>query len=106
MLDKADIEVTYDGAVLASAELRDGITVDKRTTESITTSWQLDIGNPLVALVALKRVRGGDTSCVTVNMTAEGRGGPMPVNISRKNIPLSDFLNIFGITMDDINKFL
>ncbi len=106
VLDAAAIELYYDGAALASAELMERVEVEGNTIASVKLPWRLQIGNPLAALVALGRVREGDISAVTVNFSAEGRGGPAPVNISHKNMPLSEFLNIFGITTEDVNDLL
>ena len=36
----------------------------------------------------------------------EGRGGPAPVKISRDRMPLSDFLNTLGLTLQDVKNKL
>jgi hypothetical protein len=41
-----------------------------------------------------------------VSYAVEGRGGPAPVKISRERMPLSDFLNTFGLTIEDVKKQL
>ena len=48
----------------------------------------------------------GDLSQVEVSYAVEGRGGPAPVKISRERMPLSDFLNTFGLTIEDVKKQL
>ena len=48
----------------------------------------------------------GTSRQVEVSYAVEGRGGPAPVKISRERMPLSDFLNTFGLTIEDVKKQL
>ena len=72
--------------------------------------WQLpDMLQHLGALalyVLARKVKSGDLSQVEVSYAVEGRGGPAPVKISRERMPLSDFLNTFGLTIEDVKKQL
>ena len=72
--------------------------------------WQLpDMLLHLGALalyVLARKVKSGDLSQVEVSYAVEGRGGPAPVKISRERMPLSDFLNTFGLTIEDVKKQL
>ena len=43
---------------------------------------------------------------VAVSCRIRGRGGPVRVNISQEMMPLSDFLNIFGLTLQDVQNYL
>ena len=43
---------------------------------------------------------------VGIAYALEGRGGPAPVKISRDRMPLSDFLNTFGLTLQDVKNKL
>ena len=56
--------------------------------------------------VLARKVKSGDLSQVEVSYAVEGRGGPAPVKISRERMPLSDFLNTFGLTIEDVKKQL
>lgn len=77
-----------------------------RTTDSFRTLWQLKISDPLALYVLARKVKSGDLSQVEVSYAVEGRGGPAPVKISRERMPLSDFLNTFGLTIEDVKKQL
>ena len=72
--------------------------------------WQLpDMLLHLGALalyVLARKVKSGDLSQVEVSYAVEGRGGPAPVKISRERMPLSDFLNTFGLTLQDVKNKL
>lgn len=106
VLDDARIDIFYDGGRVGTILLREGVEVPRRTSGSVTTRWQLKISDPLALYVLAKKVRAGDISQVTVSYAVEGRGGPAPVKISREGVPLSEFLNIFGITLQDVKNYL
>ena len=78
----------------------------RRTTDSFRTLWQLKISDPLALYVLARKVKSGDLSQVEVSYAVEGCGGPAPVKISRERMPLSDFLNTFGLTIEDVKKQL
>ena len=50
--------------------------------------------------------RAGEIGQVAVSCRIRGRGGPVRVNISQEMMPLSDFLNIFGLTLQDVQNYL
>lgn len=106
VLNDARADVFYAGGRVATILLREGVEVQRHTTASISTRWQLKISDPLALYVLLKKVKANDISQVAVSCSVEGRGGPAPVNISREMMPLSDFLNIFGMTLQDVKKYL
>ena len=90
----------------ATVVLREAVEVPRRTTDSFRTLWQLKISDPLALYVLARKVKSGDLSQVEVSYAVEGRGGPAPVKISRERMPLSDFLNTFGLTIEDVKKQL
>ena len=100
VLDAAEMGVYYAGGRVGTVE------VPRRTTDSFRTLWQLKISDPLALYVLARKVKSGDLSQVEVSYAVEGRGGPAPVKISRERMPLSDFLNTFGLTIEDVKKQL
>lgn len=106
VLKNARMDVYYAGSRVGDIRLREGVEVPRRTTASVPTAWQLRIADPLALYVLTKRVRENDFSQVAVSFSIEGRGGPAPVNISRDMVPLSEFLNIFGVTLQDVSNYL
>ena len=101
VLDAAEMGVYYAGGRVGTVVLREAVEVPRRTTDSFRTLWQLKISDPLALYVLARKVKSGDLSQVE-----EGRGGPAPVKISRERMPLSDFLNTFGLTIEDVKKQL
>ena len=101
VLDAAEMGVYYAGGRVGTVVLREAVEVPRRTTDSFRTLWQLKISDPLA-----RKVKSGDLSQVEVSYAVEGRGGPAPVKISRERMPLSDFLNTFGLTIEDVKKQL
>ena len=82
-LNLAEIDVYYAGGRVGTVVLREPVEVPRRTTGSFRAMKQAGIAYAL-----------------------EGRGGPAPVKISRDRMPLSDFLNTFGLTLQDVKKQL
>ena len=101
VLDAAEMGVYYAGGRVGTVVLREAVEVPRRTTDSFRTLWQLKISDPLA-----RKVKSGDLSQVEVSYAVEGCGGPAPVKISRERMPLSDFLNTFGLTIEDVKKQL
>ena len=106
VLDAAEMGVYYAGGRVGTVVLREAVEVPRRTTDSFRTLWQLKISDPLALYVLARKVKSGDLSQVEVSYAVEGCGGPAPVKISRERMPLSDFLNTFGLTIEDVKKQL
>ena len=106
VLDAAQVDIYYGGGRVATVVLREAVEVPRRTTDSFRTLWRLKISDPLALYMLAKKVQSGDLSQVGVSYAVEGRGGPAPVKISRERMPLSDFLNIFGLTIQDVKTYL
>lgn len=106
VLDDARLDLFYGDSRAVSIRLRERVEVEKHTAGSVATQWQLKISDPLALYVLVRKVQAGDVAQVHVSYGAEGRGGPVPVKISRDGVPLSEFLNIFGLTMQDVKNYL
>lgn len=104
-LSKAVFVFHYRQDKVMSIRLHEGIEIGKLTTESIVTRWKLRIDNPLAMLLLSRDLHADDPSQIYVSYAIEGRGGPAAVNIARERIPLSDFLNIFDVTLQDVKKY-
>lgn len=99
-VDEAEAVLCYRNAKVASLELAQGVKISRRTEGVVTTDWQVEVRNPLAMIPLLARVTKGDLDQLTVDLRIEGRGGVLPVNILRKKMPLSDFLNTFDVESD------
>lgn len=106
-LKDAVAHLYYRDEVIGTMTLRDRVEVPHKTkSEVFPTMWNVDLGNPLKLLPILGKVRNGDLSELWVNLELEGRGGPVPVNLSRQKMPLSDFLRTFGVDATNFTNFL
>ena len=106
VLDAAEMGVYYAGGRVGTVVLREAVEVPRRTTDSFRTLWQLKISDPLALYVLARKVKSGDMSQVDVSYPVEWRGCMASVKISRERMPLSDFLNTFGLTIEDVKKQL
>jgi len=105
-LDRVRLDLYFAGSRACGIQLREAVEVPRRATVDVRTRWQMRIADPLAAYALYRRVRQGDLSQVTVSCVVEGRGGPVGVNISREKMPISEFLNIFGVTAQEAAAFL
>lgn len=105
-LASAELDVYQGDACVATVILADPVEIEPRTVASVTTNWRLKISDPLALLVLYGRVKAGQFDQIAVSLRVEGRGGPAPVNFSREKMPLSDFLNIFGLSIQDVQNYL
>lgn len=101
-LNMAEIDIYYSESRVGTIVLREPVEVPRRTTDSFRTLWRLKISDPMALYVLLRKVEAGDLSQVGIAYALEGRGGPAPVKISRDRMPLSDFLNTFGLRPEDL----
>lgn len=105
-LDEAKLDIYYGESCVGNIILREGVEVPRRTTLSVPTRWQVRISDPLALYVLSKKAQEGDLSQIGISLTATGQGGPKKVNISREKMPVSEFLNIFGLSPDDLKNYL
>ena len=105
-LGMAEIDIYYAGGRVGTIVLREPVEVPRRTTGSFRTLWRVKISDPLALYVLLRKVEAGDLSQIGVAYALEGRGGPAPVKISHDRMPLSEFLNTFGLSADDLKNYL
>lgn len=105
-LEQAEVDVFYRKSRVATVVLVDPVVVARHTTDSFVSQWKVRDVDPLAVLALVRRVKSDDISQVDISFAAEGRGGPAPVNISREMVPLSEILNTFGLTLQDLKNRL
>lgn len=104
-LDDAKIVLRYKESAVATMTLRERVEIPRRSGGVVTSRWWVEVNNPLAALALLPKLQQ-DVSQVTVDLLLEGHGGPVPINISREKMPLSVFLNTFGVELSAIKNLL
>ena len=105
-LASAQIGIYYGEALVGTLMLSDPVELDRRTTADVSTRWRLRISDPLALYVMIRRVKAGEFGQIALSCSLEGRGGPAPVKFSREKMPLSDFLNTFGLSIQDVENYL
>ncbi len=106
LLDTARLDLFYASNRVGDIRLRESVEVPRRAVTSVSTRWQLRISDPMALYVLVRKVQQNDLSDVAVSYFVEGRGGPVSVNILRQMVPVSEFLNTFGLTSQDVVDYL
>lgn len=106
LLKAASLEVFYAGDRVLEIDLRKGIEVPRRTTGSFSTLWRMIGSDPLASSVLSKKIAQDDISQIGISFTLQGRSGMIPVKISQEMMPLSEFLNIFEVSLVDVKNYL
>lgn len=105
-LSSAEIGIYYGDSRVGTVVLCDPVAVPRRTALSVATRWRLQISDPLALYLLARKVKAGDFGQVFVSCAVEGRGGPAPVKFLREKMPLSDFLNTFGLSIQNVANYL
>ena len=106
VLSEADLEFFLGGRPVLSARLPRPVEVPPPPPQRVVTRWRLPILHPLALPRLTRRLRAGELGPGAVSCRLRGRRGPVRVNISQEMMPLSDFLNIFGLTLQDVQNYL
>ncbi len=94
---EAELDLRYRNKVVASLVLEQEVTLQRRSEGVITSRWRLHVRNPLAMISVAAELARGVEDHLAVDLRVVGRGGPIPINIFREKIPLSKFLNTFGM---------
>ena len=106
VLKEMEFEVFLEGRSLVRGILSDRVEVEKRSHGVVVLPWRLSVSNPMALWVMLRKIPRRDFSKITVSYRLKGRGGLVPIKISRENAPISEFLNNFGVSANDAFKFI
>ena len=104
--EQAVAKLRYRGSEVGSMRLIEPVEVDRRSHAVVPTRWRIELRNPLAMLSVAARVAQQEYDELTVDLSVAGSGGPVPVNISREKVPMSNFLNTFGIEPDFLTSIL
>ena len=94
--EAAALSLAYDGGEVLRATLRDTVTV--------ASGWEGDVRMRCrAALYAVQRkLQRAETQRMTVSFALRLRVGDAVKKIGRRRMPLSDFLNTFGLRPEDL----
>lgn len=105
-LSSAEIGIHYGSSCVGTVVLCQPVEVTRRSVASVTTRWRIRISDPLALYLLVRKVGAGELDQIALSCRAEGKGGPAPVKFSREKVPLSEFLNTFGLSIQDVEKYL
>lgn len=105
-LDEARFELFLAGGLAAEFRLHEPVRVAARTTADCRTVWRVRTEDPMAYYALQRKIRAGETARIEVSAHVAGRGGGFPVKFSCERMPLSEFLNTFGATIEDLENFL
>ena len=101
-VEQAEFVLHYKSTKALTIRLQEPFEVGRRTVERIPTRWRIQAGDPLAMLLLGRELLQGDPSQIFVSYSFGGRGGPARINLGEQTVPLSEFLRIFGVTLEDI----
>lgn len=100
------LDVFYAGKRVGSLRLHEPVRIPRRATTLVGTRWRLETSDPMAFYVVERRLGEGDLSRIGLSYELRARSGVVPVKISGDMMPLSEFLNTFGLSEDDIKEYL
>lgn len=106
-VDDLRVELYLAGGRAAVWQLHEPLNIPRRTSADLRTLWRLRSDDPMAWYALERRIRSGEIASIEV--AAEGSvrvAWWKKVKFSSERVPLSDFLNTFGATIDDLEKFL
>ena len=100
------LDVFYAGKRVGTLRLHEPVRIPRRATTLVGTRWRLETSDPMAFYVVERRLGEGDLSRIGLSYELRARSGVVPVKISGDMMPLSEFLNTFGLSEDDIKEYL
>lgn len=104
-LDEVRLDLYLSGGLAAVWQLHEPVRIPRRTTADYRTLWRLKSDDPMAYYALERKIRGGEADRIEVAASVRGRAGAVRINFSSERMPLSDFLNTFGATLEDLENF-
>jgi len=98
--------VSRDGAEIMRIELRDRVVVPKRSVSEVLLPLRFRADNSMSILVLLRRILDGRIDDLTVSLDVRCRVSVVSKTFSKQNIAMSEFLDTFGVTIDDVKQLI
>lgn len=80
-----------------TATLLDPVVLRRRTSGELPTKWRLDYADALAWLPLLRSIEAGSLDDWRVSVRMKGRGGMIPIKISREGLSVPQLLRTFGV---------
>ena len=86
--------------------LRDTVTVASGWEGDVRMRCRLRVPDRAALYAVQRKLQRAETQRMTVSFALRLRVGDAVKKIGRRRMPLSDFLNTFGLTIEDVKKQL
>ena len=101
MLDSCRIDCRVPSGVLATAELRGGVSIDRLTAGDVRLRMKISSANPSAMQLLWRRMADGNTGDMLLDVEAAVRIGGSKRRICAPALSLSEILRNFGVSEDD-----
>lgn len=99
--DGAELRLIYRGGEVLRATLRDTVAVTPRWEGEVRTRWRLCVPDRAALYAVRRKLQRAETQGMAVAVVLQVRADGRMKKIGRR-MPLSDFLNIFGLRPEDL----
>lgn len=101
LVEGAELRLAYKGGEVLRATLRDTVAASPRSGRTVRTRWRLRVPDRAALYAVRRKLQRAETRGMEVLFALEMRvDGRMKKTGGR--MPLSDFLNIFGVRPEDL----
>ena len=100
--EAAALSLAYDGGEVLCATLRDTVTVASGWEGDVRMRCRLRVPDRAALYAVQRKLQRAETQRMTVSFALRLRVGDAVKKIGRRRMPLSDFLNTFGLRPEDL----
>ena len=100
--EAAALSLAYDGGEVWRATLRDTVTVASGWEGDVRMRCRLRVPDRAALYAVQRKLQRAETQRMTVSFALRLRVGDAVKKIGRRRMPLSDFLNTFGLRPEDL----
>ena len=100
--EAAALSLAYDGGEVLRATLRDTVTVASGWEGDVRMRCRLRVPDRAALYAVQRKLQRAETQRMTVSFALRLRVGDAVKKIGRRRMPLSDFLNTFGLRPEDL----
>lgn len=100
--EAAALSLAYDGGEVLRATLRDTVTVASGWEGDVRMRCRLRVPDRAALYAVQRKLQRAETQRMTISFALRLRVGDAVKKIGRRRMPLSDFLNTFGLRPEDL----
>lgn len=101
-LEAAELSLAYDGGEVLRALLKDTVAVAPHWEGDVRLRCRLRVPDRAALYAVRRKLERGETQRMEVAFGLRLRVGAATKKIGRRRMPLSDFLNTFGLSPEDL----